>query len=349
MKRVSSVVSAVLAGGLVFGLTAAARADVGAPAPAPAAGDTTEVTVTPPPRVDANGNPIPPTDANGNPLPSGAADVDVNPAAPMPPPAAAGAPGSVETAPAGSATVPSGADVNVNPPAPPAVAAPRPGLMPPARVMENNTAAINGNVLEPTVPIQLLPPGPGYYDHGTAHDNSHALIGRLGAGFLVGGGFEDFTNSTLRSQTGGGGAWNARLVAGTRQYLGVEAAYVGAARSVDALGVGSNAVLLSNGVEGAARLNLPIAMRRAQLLEPFGFVGLGWSHYQVTNTNVNTSDLAKDDDVMAVPLGAGLEYAVGRFMADARFTYRSTYYNDLMRTGGSLNNWGVGGQIGFAF
>ena len=34
-----------------------------------------------------------------------------------------------------------------------------------------------------------------------------------------------------------------------------------------------------------------------------------------------------------VPIGGGLEYAIGRFMADARFTYRATYYNDLLRDG----------------
>ena len=111
----------------------------------------------------------------------------------------------------------------------------------------------------------------------------------------------------------------------------------------------SNAVLVANGVEGALRLNIPVVMRRAQLLEPFGFVGLGWSHYSVTNTNTNTSDLASDDDIMSLPVGGGLAYAIGRFMADARFTYRQTYYNDLMRTGGNLNNWGVSTQVGFSF
>jgi hypothetical protein len=115
------------------------------------------------------------------------------------------------------------------------------------------------------------------------------------------------------------------------------------------LGVQSNAVLVSNGLEGALRLNVPVVMRRAQLVEPFAFVGLGWSHYSVTNTNVNTSDIASDDDVMSLPVGGGLEYGIGRFMADARFTYRSTYYNDLMRTGGNLNNWGVSTQIGVSF
>ncbi|HEY7376547.1 MAG TPA: hypothetical protein VIF57_30590 [Polyangia bacterium] len=355
MKRVSLIAVGLLA----YGLTAA-RAEVGATAE-PAAPDTTETTVTPPPGVDASGNPLPPGDAQ----------VGVNPPATPPAPPTAGAPGSVQTAPAGSAAMPSGADVDVNPPAalprPPVpvtpVAAPRPpqrqSIMPPAQVINNNTAAITGGVMEQALPVpqpvQPAPPvqpvGPGFADHGVAHDNAHATtLSRVGAAFLLGGGYEDFTNSNLRSMTAAGGSWNARLLAGTRHFLGVEAAYVGAARGIDALGVGSNAVLLSNGFEGNVRLNLPIVMRRAQLLEPFGFVGVGWSHYQVANTNnVNTSDLANDDDVLNLPVGGGLEYAVGRFMADARFTYRQTYYNDLMRTGGSLSNWGVGGQLGVAF
>ena len=36
-------------------------------------------------------------------------------------------------------------------------------------------------------------------------------------------------------------------------------------------------------------------------------------------------------------------------MADARFTYRQTYYNSHLLPGGNLNNWGVGGQVGFGF
>jgi len=341
------MIAAMAAGLLAFGF-GTARADVGAPPTPTNSNDITDTVPQVPARVDANGNPLPPGDA----------DVGVNPAAPPPVPPAAGAPGTVETAPAGSATMPSGADVNVNPPAPPppAVVQPvrplTPGVRPPARVIDTNSAAITGAVVEPEAPVvPPFPPRNAYYEHGVMHDTTHTWVGRVGAGLMVGGGYEDFTNSNVRSMTGGGGAWNARAVAGTRQFVGVEAAYVGAARSIDALGLGSSAVLLSNGVEGNVRVNVPIVMRRAQLLEPFGFVGLGWQHYQVTNTNVNvaTSDVARNDDVMSVPVGGGLGYAIGRFMADARVTYRATYYNDLMRTGGSLNNWGVGTQIGFAF
>jgi len=174
-------------------------------------------------------------------------------------------------------------------------------------------------------------------------------ISRLGAAVLVGGGFEDFTNGNLKNMTGGGGYWNARAVAGTHQYMGLEAAYVGAARSIDTLGLNPNAALVSNGVEGALRVNVPILQGRS-LIEPFGFVGLGWQHYNVTNTNTNTSDVADKDDIMTLPYGGGLEFAYGRLLADARFTYRQTYMNDLLRTtGGKLNNWGVGAQLGVGF
>jgi hypothetical protein len=171
---------------------------------------------------------------------------------------------------------------------------------------------------------------------------------RLGAAVLIGGGFENFTNDNLHGMTGGGGSWNARAVVGTRQYVGLEAAYVGTAHSINTLGL-SNANLVSNGLEGAFRLNVPMVQGES-LFVPFGFVGLGWQHYSVTNSNINMSDIADKDDVMTLPVGGGFEYAYRMFIADARFTYRETYYNDLMRTsGGKLNNWGVGGQVGVAF
>jgi hypothetical protein len=240
-------------------------------------------------------------------------------------------------------------DLESPPVKPPPVAQPiHKEVMPPVHIIDANTAAISGAVLAPTTPMPPLgvPTGPTPSDR---YPLKGTWVSKLGAGLLVGGGVEDFTDSSVRSVTGVGGSWTARAVAGTRQLVGLEGAYVGSARSLDMLGVGSSANLVANGIEGNVRVNVPIMLRREQLLEPFGFVGVGWSHYQVTNTNINTADVASDDDVMALPVGGGLEYAIGRFMADARFTYKSTYYNDLMRTGGNLNNWGVSGQVGFSF
>ena len=177
-----------------------------------------------------------------------------------------------------------------------------------------------------------------------------SLISPTGAGMFVGGGFEDFTDNNMRSMTGGAGYWSARIVGGMRRLVGTEAAYIGNARNIDALGLNSNAHLISNGAEGALRLNIPIvSANQMSLVEPFGFVGLGWSHYSISNTNINTSNVASTDDIMTMPFGAGLAFGYGGLMADARFTYRKTYYNDLVTGGGNLDTWGVGGQIGFGF
>ncbi len=171
-----------------------------------------------------------------------------------------------------------------------------------------------------------------------------------GGGLFVGGGFEDFTDNNLRSMTGGGGYWSARIVGGMRRIVGVEAAYIGNARNIDALGLSGSARLISNGAEGALRLNIPIvSWSQMSLIEPFGFVGLGWSHYNVTSSQVNTSDVASSDDIMTVPFGGGFAFGYGGFMADARFTYRKTYYNNLVSGGGNLDSWGAGGQVGFGF
>ena len=158
-------------------------------------------------------------------------------------------------------------NVNITPPtqAPPVAAPSTTRVMPPARIITANTAAITGGVDRATLPV--LPPPPAGLLPARRRARHVAHLGRARrAGLLVGGGYEDFTNSTLRNMTGGAGAWNARVIAGTRQYVGVEAAYVGAARGIDALGVQSNALLLSNGVEGALRLNVPVVMRPRQLL-----------------------------------------------------------------------------------
>jgi hypothetical protein len=171
-----------------------------------------------------------------------------------------------------------------------------------------------------------------------------------GGGLFVGGGFEDFTDDNLRSMTGVGGYWSARIVGGMRRIVGAEAAYIGNARDIDALGLGGSARLISNGAEGALRLNIPIvSWNQMSLIEPFGFVGLGWSHFNVTSSGVNTSDVASSDDIMTVPFGGGFAFGYGGFVADARFTYRKTYYNNLVSGGGNLDSWGAGGQIGLGF
>ena len=203
----------------------------------------------------------------------------------------------------------------------------------------------NGQVVE-SVPVQPLPPMPvGPRGPTRARRSTRTSASAL----LVGGGFQDFTNGHIKNVTGDGGYWTARVVAGTRQYVGMEAAYVGDARSISGLGFSTSSMLISNGLQGNLRLNLPI-VRGVSLIEPFGFVGVGWSHYTVTSNNAAVSDVTSRGRRAHAAVRRRARDSYRGFMADARFTYTQTYYNNLTETiGGNLNTWGVGGQIGFEY
>jgi hypothetical protein len=259
---------------------------------------------------------------------------------------------STTTTPSGASTTttdtpaaPAPENFDINTPTPPTTGVAEP---PPPPQSANVTALPpppNGQSFV-AVPVEPMPAMAGAQEGVYP---GYATYSHVGVGLLVGGGFEDFTNSRLKDLTGDGGYWTARIVAGTRQYVGMEAAYVGDARSITGLGLGNDSRLISNGLEGNLRLNIPV-IRGQSLIEPFGFVGIGWAHYTVSQNNAAVSDITSRDDVMTLPFGGGLEFAYRGFMADARFTYKQTYFNNLTETiGGNLNNWGVGGQIGFSY
>ncbi len=350
------VLSLVLASGVLALGVATAKAD---PAPTPATSGAQTMPSgaepeSPPPATYDQGTPgIPPGTPTSGEAASKAAAAPDTATAPEPP------------APTTTTTTPSGATAATPTPTPPVpppmtpqenfdINTPTP---PTTGVVEPKTPAAsqtNMDVLPPppngqsteAVPVAPLPPMPGapegVYPGGAAYHH-------VGVGFLVGGGFQDFTNGRLKDATGDGGYWTARVIAGTRQYVGMEAAYVGDARSITGLGLGDSSRLISNGLEGTLRINAPI-VRGLSLIEPFGFIGVGWSHYTVSQNNTAVSDFTSADDVLTLPYGGGVEFAYRGFLADARFTYKQTYYNNLLgTTGGNLNNWGVGGQIGFEY
>jgi hypothetical protein len=262
-----------------------------------------------------------------------------------PGPTPAPGPKTTVTAPPGSKTTietpKNGDGTTLSVPTPEGSASGDTAVAPPVTNVEINEPPPQNNTVVVPPPVQpLAPPPPAYAP-------PHREV--VGAGMLVGGGVQDFTRSSIRDMTGTGGYWNARLLFGSRNIVGFEAAYIGSAQSIDALGLSSDATLVSNGAEGALRLNMPIVHRRS-LMEPFVFGGAGWSHYHVANSTTNASSVNSNDDILEVPYGAGFAMGYGGFMADARFTYRSTFYNDLLKTtGGRLDNWSAGGQVGFEF
>ncbi len=308
-------------------------------------------------------------DPSPNPEMGGAQTMPSGAEAQTPPPATydQGTPGTAPATPTNSDTssapAPSSENQTATPPAEtnaPAAPLPEetnPALPPPgtpAAPTETPSGATTITVLPPppngqvteSVPVAPLPPVPGAPEGQYPGANVYSHVG---VGLLLGGGFNQYTNGRLQNVTGDGGFWTARIVAGTREYVGMEAAYLGDARAMTGLGFSNDSRLISNGLSGNLRLNIPIA-RGASLVEPFGFVGVGWQHYTVTNNNVALSDVTSTDDVLTLPYGGGLEFAYKGFMVDARYTYTQTYYNNLTQTiGGNLNNWGVGGQIGFEY
>jgi outer membrane protein OmpA-like peptidoglycan-associated protein len=177
----------------------------------------------------------------------------------------------------------------------------------------------------------------------------------FGFALMAGGSYQDFTRDTMRNTTSGGGGWSARLVAGTNSIIGFEAAYIGSAAEFQGLGITNNTPLLvANGFEGNARLNIPIR-RGAHMVEPYGYAGLGFAHYTISNYNENAqrlSSFTSTDDTMTFPVGGGLAYAYKNFMVDARAGWTGTYYQNILTgadTSGTLDHWNVGGQLGFMF
>lgn len=184
-------------------------------------------------------------------------------------------------------------------------------------------------------------------DYDTSRDST---LERYGIAVALGGGVEGFTDNTARTNTNDGGSWNLRLALGTRSPIGFEAAYIGSAQTIDALGLDTSALLVGNGVEGKLRINLLDAN-----IQPFAFGGVGWRHYNLTRSDFNTSAISESDDVIEIPVGAGIATKWQGFMFDARGEYRFATQEDLMpslnETGSeaSLHRWGVNANVGVAF
>lgn len=178
-----------------------------------------------------------------------------------------------------------------------------------------------------------------------------SLMERYGIGVVLGGGVEGFTDHTMRNTTQTGGNWDVRAIFGTRQYLALEAAYIGSAQGIDALGLDNSAVLVGNGVEGALRLNFT----KDQLIQPFIFAGAAWRRYDLQNASFNTSAVRGEDDVLEIPMGAGLAYHYRGLMFDARGEFRAATNEDLMPSltnqgdAAKMHRWGANLNIGYAF
>lgn len=163
--------------------------------------------------------------------------------------------------------------------------------------------------------------------------NMPKLYTQIGVSASVGGGVFGFTDSKMTDFTNVGGTWGARIVAGTRLPVSIEAAYSGGAAAIDAIGLDNNAILVSTGIEGEARVNFLTGD-----WQPYALAGIGWRRYDVTNTKVNTSDVQDSDNVLEVPMGAGIAWRYKGLVVDARGMFRAAFSNDLVAPQGQGNN-----------
>jgi outer membrane protein OmpA-like peptidoglycan-associated protein len=183
------------------------------------------------------------------------------------------------------------------------------------------------------------------------------LLTPFGMAITIGGGVVGFLDDDARELGHTGGAWEARLTFGTRTPLAVEAAYVGTAQGIDALGLDDSAVLLGTAVEGNLRLNFATAF-----LQPYLFGGVGYTRYSITNEDFNTSSVNDSEEMGHIPFGAGLGFQWGGFLFDVRGTMRAAFEDDLVDepaveddplddrdTRTDLDTWSAAARIGWEF
>jgi hypothetical protein len=186
------------------------------------------------------------------------------------------------------------------------------------------------------------------FGSGVGVDDLPEVLTMGGMIVSVGGAVTHFTSQAVREFTGVAGGWDVRVVFPSRHIVSGELAYVGSAQSVDALGLDSDAVLLSNGAEATLRLNILPGM-----VQPYVFGGIGWRYFTITNTATNDSLLLDDDHIGFLPMGGGLMFRLHRLIIDARGTFRVAFADDMFAVGpdggGNMHTWAgelrVGAEI----
>lgn len=174
----------------------------------------------------------------------------------------------------------------------------------------------------------------------------------VGLQLMVGAGVMNQLDDETEELTELGGTWDARVAFFNHNLIGFEAAYVGSVQEVDALGLDDNAVLMGNGAEADLRINFV----RHGMVRPYAFGGLGWTHYDLTNTDTANAAVEDNDDVLHIPAGAGVGFHLGRGVTlDVRGTLRAALEDEVFEPMSpeddemGLENWSTSAQLGFEF
>jgi len=196
------------------------------------------------------------------------------------------------------------------------------------------------------------------YKYGYAWSDPWLSSG-IGISTVLGGGITGFTENAVRNRTASvGGLWDLRVTIGSHVPLGFDVSYVGTATDINSgLLPGQSATLIGTAFEGALRYNVLSHCT----WNPYIFVGIGWQHYDVTQTNVTLAlnGMNDSDDLLEFPMGAGLSYRMGGFVADIRGVFRATSDDNLILKNPAvfptsndfarMHSWEASAAVGYEF
>lgn len=179
------------------------------------------------------------------------------------------------------------------------------------------------------------------------------ILDTHGIAVSAGGGGAGFTEKGMRDTTSACGSWDVLAQFSTRSWLSIEGQYYGTAGSIDSLVGGKNANLVGHAVGADVRFNvLPDGM-----FQPYGFVGGAYRRYDVTGASFTTSDAGMNDsdNLLEIPMGVGVAYRTGGFVADVRGSFRAAIDSALVLKSPTstdyvpMHQWGATARIGWEF
>jgi len=168
---------------------------------------------------------------------------------------------------------------------------------------------------------------------------------KLDMAVMLGGGVQGFIEDAARQFSDPGGAWGVRVAFGNESLLAAELGYLGAAQNITALGLDTDAFLLTNGAEAVARLNFLTGA-----VQPYILGGAGWTNFRVTGDDFNNSSVADDENVLHLPVGVGIGARFEDLRIDARGTVRAVPDGNLFTTEeGNMHTWNANLTAGWEF
>ena len=168
---------------------------------------------------------------------------------------------------------------------------------------------------------------------------------KLDLAVMLGGGVQGFIEDEARRFSDPGGAWGVRVAVGNESLLAAEVGYLGAAQNITALGLDQSAFLLTNGAEAVARLNFLTGA-----IQPYILGGAGWTNFRVTGDDFNNSSVADSENVLHLPIGAGIGARFEDVRIDARGTVRAVPEGSLFTAEeGDMHTWNANLTAGWEF